>query len=141
LLDLPARVAQVEVTSVARSPFARSVAIDGEQVLDPQATRTVALGPSGKDIPILVVAEDGTEATYPLEIRRRSLAADATLSTLDTNAGTLEPAVDPGHSCQPSRLRADGRQNLNFLPATGVLAAPTSQGTSIDSYVLDRDTN
>jgi hypothetical protein len=53
--------------------------------------------------------------TYPLEIRRRSLAADATLSTLDTNASTLEPAVDPGHSCQPSRLRAGGRQNLNFL--------------------------
>jgi hypothetical protein len=95
LLDVPARVAQVEVTAVARSPFARSVAIDGAPVPGPQATRTVALGPSGKDIPILVVAEDGTEATYPLEIRRRSLAADATLSTMDASAGTLEPVFDP----------------------------------------------
>ncbi|MEO3927763.1 carboxypeptidase regulatory-like domain-containing protein [Micromonosporaceae bacterium B7E4] len=95
LLDVPARVAQVEVTAVARSPFTRSVAIDGEPVAGSQGSRVIALGPSGRQVPVVVVAEDGTEATYPLEVRRRSLAADASLSALAVGAGTLEPAFRP----------------------------------------------
>ncbi|TDC84556.1 hypothetical protein E1193_05355 [Micromonospora sp. KC606] len=95
LLEVPARVAEIEVTAVARSPFTRSVAIDGQPAPGPQATHTVALGPTGKVVPVVVVAEDGTEATYPLEVRRHPLAADASLSALATSAGTVEPAFDP----------------------------------------------
>ncbi|MEH1127994.1 carboxypeptidase regulatory-like domain-containing protein [Micromonospora sp. CPCC 206061] len=94
-LEVPARVGEVEVTAVARSPFARSVSVDGATFAGAQASQRVALGQSGKDVRVVVVAEDGTEAAYTLAIQRRSLAADASLTALDTSAGTLDPAFDP----------------------------------------------
>ncbi|MFI6740011.1 carboxypeptidase regulatory-like domain-containing protein [Nonomuraea sp. NPDC050451] len=95
VLDVPARVTEVEVTAVARSPFARSVSISGERTAGAQATRKVTLGATGAEVPIVVTAEDGTEATHTLQIRRRPLAQDTTLSGLVPDAGTLEPAFDP----------------------------------------------
>jgi hypothetical protein len=94
-LEVPARVGEVEVTAVARSPFARSVSVDGTASTGAQANGRVTLGQSGKDVRVVVVAEDGTEAAYTLAIQRRSLAADASLSALATSAGTLDPAFDP----------------------------------------------
>ncbi|TMR94731.1 hypothetical protein EJK15_32460 [Nonomuraea basaltis] len=95
VLDVPTRVAEVEVTAVARSPFARSVAIDGERTDGAQATRRIALGDTGADVSIVVTAEDGTAKTHTLQIKRRALAQDTTLSALVPGAGTLDPAFDP----------------------------------------------
>ncbi|WP_433440454.1 carboxypeptidase regulatory-like domain-containing protein [Nonomuraea sp. CA-141351] len=94
VLDVPARVTEVEVTAVARSPFARSVSISGERMEGAQATRKITLGATGAEVPIVVTAEDGTEATHTLQIRRRPLAQDTTLSGLVPDAGTLDPAFD-----------------------------------------------
>ncbi|MET7459419.1 carboxypeptidase regulatory-like domain-containing protein [Nonomuraea sp. NPDC005501] len=95
VLDVPARVAQVDVTAVARSPFARSVAIDGEPTAGAQATRRITLGGTGADVRVTVTAEDGTDATRILRIRRGPLAQDTTLTALVPDAGTLDPAFDP----------------------------------------------
>lgn len=95
VLDVPARVGEVEVTAVARSPFAASVAIDGERTAGAQATRRITLGDTGADVRIVATAEDGTEGAHTLRIKRRSLAQDTTLSALVPDAGTLDPAFDP----------------------------------------------
>ncbi|MGI5282421.1 carboxypeptidase regulatory-like domain-containing protein [Nonomuraea polychroma] len=95
VLEVPARVGEVDVTAVARSPFARSVAIDGERTDGAQATRRITLGDTGADVRIVVTAEDGTEGAHTLRIKRRSLAQDTTLSALVPDAGTLDPAFDP----------------------------------------------
>ncbi len=70
LLDVPATVGEVTVTAVARSPFSRSVSIDGATTTGGQAQRTIVLGPTGAGIPVVVTAEDGTQATTTLEVRR-----------------------------------------------------------------------
>ncbi|MGP4099566.1 carboxypeptidase regulatory-like domain-containing protein [Nonomuraea sp. KM90] len=131
VLEVPARVAQVEVTAVARSPFARSVAIDGERADGARATREITLGDTGAEVRIVVTAEDGTEATHPLQIRRRPLAQDTTLSALSPSAGTLEPAFAPDTLTYGLTVPGD---RLVFTPtALNPKSAITVQGRPVPS--------
>ncbi|MBF8188803.1 carboxypeptidase regulatory-like domain-containing protein [Nonomuraea sp. K274] len=109
VLEVPARVSEVTVTAVARSPFARSVAIDGERADGAQATRRVALGETGAEVRVVVTAEDGTEAAHSLRIKRSPLAQDTTLSALVPGAGTLDPAFDPDVRAYTLTITGDQR--------------------------------
>ncbi|WP_188189989.1 carboxypeptidase regulatory-like domain-containing protein [Nonomuraea sp. SYSU D8015] len=126
MLEVPARVAEVEVTAVARSPFARSVAIDGERTEGARATRRITLGDTGADVRIVVTAEDGTEGGHTLQIKRRPLAQDTTLSALVPDAGTLDPAFDPDVRAYTLAVPGD---RVAFTPtALNPKAAVTVQG-------------
>ncbi|TYB58060.1 hypothetical protein FXF51_38025 [Nonomuraea sp. PA05] len=131
VLEVPARVTEVSVTAVARSPFARSVAIDGAGTDGAQATRTVTLGDTGAEVAIVVTAEDGTQATHTLRVQRRPLAQDTTLTGLATSAGTLDPAFDPDEHDYALTIPGD---TLTVTPtALNPKAAITVQGKAVAS--------
>ncbi|KAB8195961.1 hypothetical protein FH608_010830 [Nonomuraea phyllanthi] len=131
VLDVPAGVGEVEVTAVARSPFARSVGIAGERTEGPQATRTITLDEEGAEVPVVVTAEDGTEATHTLTIRRGPLARDTTLTALVPDAGTLDPAFDPGVRAYALTIPGD---RVAFTPtALNPKSAITVQGRAVES--------
>ncbi|MGW3344392.1 carboxypeptidase regulatory-like domain-containing protein [Nonomuraea rubra] len=134
VLEVPARVTEVEVTAVARSPFARSVAIDGAETAGAQATRQVTLGATGAEVKIVVTAEDGTEATHTLRIERRPLAQDTTLTSLAPSAGTLEPAFDPDRHDYTLTVPGDSLTvtptALNPKSAITVQGRPVASGTA-----------
>ncbi|MEU4157889.1 carboxypeptidase regulatory-like domain-containing protein [Actinoplanes sp. NPDC026670] len=95
LLEVAATVGSVDVTAVARSRFARSVAIGDSTTDGDRAVATVTLGDTGSTVPVTVTAEDGTRTAYSLEIRKPSLAADASLSALTASVADLDPAFTP----------------------------------------------
>ncbi len=95
LLDVPAAVTEVEVVATARSPFARSVGIGETVTGGSRATGRATLGDTGAEVTVVVTAEDGTAASYPLRIRKPSAALDTTLRRLTVDAGELEPAFAP----------------------------------------------
>ncbi|WP_132517277.1 carboxypeptidase regulatory-like domain-containing protein [Nonomuraea diastatica] len=129
LLEVPARVSEVTVTAVARSPFARSVAIDGERADGAQATRKIVLSDTDAEVAIVVTAEDGTELTHTLRIKRGSIALDTTLSALVPGAGTLEPAFDPDVHAYALTIPGD---RITFTPtALNPKAAVTVQGQPV----------
>ncbi|BEL03167.1 hypothetical protein Q0Z83_013580 [Actinoplanes sichuanensis] len=92
LLEVPAVTTLVDVTAVARSRFARSVTIGDSATEGDRAFATVTLGDTGASVPVTVTAEDGTRTAYPLEIRKPSLAADASLTALTVSVADLDPA-------------------------------------------------
>jgi hypothetical protein len=95
LLEVPATVTAVAVSATARSPFARSVGIEETVTAGTRATSRIALGDTGAHVAVVVTAEDGTAVSYPLEIRKPSLAVDTSLSGLVVDVGDLEPAFAP----------------------------------------------
>ncbi len=121
LLEVPATVTRVEVTPVARSPFART------------ATSVVELGDTGAEVTIVVTAEDGTQGTYSLEIRKPSLALDASLSGLVTDAGALEPGFAPDVYQYALTIDAE-RTGVRVTPvATNPRAVITIAGRTVAS--------
>ncbi|MGA4992545.1 cadherin-like beta sandwich domain-containing protein [Nonomuraea bangladeshensis] len=131
VLEVPARVSKVTVTAVARSPFARSVAIDGERADGARAIREITLGDTGAEVAVVVTAEDGTEGSHTLRIRRGPLAQDTTLSALVPGAGTLDPAFDPDVRAYTLTVPHD---RITFTPtALNPKAAVTVQGGPVAS--------
>ncbi|MDR6550953.1 cadherin-like beta sandwich domain-containing protein [Paenibacillus qinlingensis] len=60
------------------------------------AVYSANLGVGANNIPIVVTAQDGTVATYTINIRRlQPSGSDATLSNLVISSGTLSPAFTP----------------------------------------------
>ncbi|WP_084128343.1 cadherin-like beta sandwich domain-containing protein [Demequina sp. NBRC 110055] len=93
-LDVPAATSTLDVWAIPGSVTAQGVEIGGVRAEAGESV-TVPLDEGLNDIPISVIAENGSSTTYTLRVTRGFLAADATLASLGVEGGTLSPSFSP----------------------------------------------
>lgn len=87
-------VSEVAVTATRRDANA-SITVNGQSTNSGQA-RTVTLNPAGQSqstttIPVVVMAQNGSQKTYTANVIRAALGGNADLSGLTVSSGTLNP--------------------------------------------------
>ena len=104
--------------AVIASPADANSAMDGHQVPIPA---------EGAVVTITATAQDGTTATYTLNLRPRALSGDAALTALTVSSATLQPLFDGATEEYAAALgagvrtvtvtatRSDGRASVEFL--------------------------
>ncbi|MGO7983570.1 cadherin-like beta sandwich domain-containing protein, partial [Rhizobium johnstonii] len=70
------------MTATPDSSHVSGITVDGTSVNLGEASGPIELLEGGNEITIVVTSENGTMATYVLDVVRASLSADATLSAL-----------------------------------------------------------
>jgi hypothetical protein len=94
-VDVTSDISSVTVTAQTQNSEA-TVSINGNKATTSQASQSVTLGGPGSStqIPIVVTAPNGTQATYVVTVNRAALAGNNSLQSLTVSPGILAPAFD-----------------------------------------------
>jgi YVTN family beta-propeller protein len=127
-VELPADAANVDVTATTSDTVA-TMKVNGLTATSGMP-RTVSLQPGNNTVTTAVYAQDGiNEKTYTLTINR----ANANLSSLSVNTGTLSPAFAPNTIAYA--VTAPG--NVSQIGVTAVLSDPAATLTIDGQLVAD----
>ena len=121
-------VSSIDITPTANSSGYRSLTVNGVPSSS-GAISSVSLVSGENSIPVAVTAQDGTIATYTIDVTRLTgLSSDATLSNLVISQGTLSPIFTSG----TRNYTASVTNSVSSIDITPTLALPSFQSLTVN---------